>query len=149
MSILPMRTILSIAAVADIAVHQDQGAVNGKAIAERLEVAERRLEASLQALTARGVLKGRRGKGGGYTLKKAPKAITFAAIADIIATTSSKGESGLAPAAAAMRVEKMVAASSNAFRAHLAEQTIADLLPTPTYGTKKPARSVPRGMMAP
>lgn len=145
MSILPARTILAIAAVADVATHHLHEAVKGGEIAERLEVSQRRLEASLQALAAAGILHSRRGRDGGYRLKKQPSEITFAAIVEVIATMSNTGEAQQAPVAA--RVERMVETLAHSFRGHLAEYTIADVLAS--WRPPTSVRRVPRGVTAP
>src|SRR5271163_833179 len=124
--ILPTRTILAIAAVIDIATHQDSGLVKGDRLAERLELQDRSLEAALQALTAAGVLASTRGRNGGYKLAKPPEAISFNAIVDIMATVSNVEEPKLSPAA--MHVAQMVDRLARGFLAGLTEWTIAEAI---------------------
>jgi Rrf2 family iron-sulfur cluster assembly transcriptional regulator len=76
MPILPRKGILAIAAVVDIALHEDEHPVSAKTLAVRHGLPPRHLEPVLQALVRDGILKGVRGPGGGYQLAEEPGAIT-------------------------------------------------------------------------
>ena len=54
--------------LADLAEHTGEGNVALKLIAERQNISEKYLEAVLKALVRDGIIKGERGKGGGYVL---------------------------------------------------------------------------------
>jgi Rrf2 family transcriptional regulator, iron-sulfur cluster assembly transcription factor len=76
MAILPLKAILAIAAVVDIAVHSKERPVSAKALAARHALPPRHLEPVLQALVRHNLLRGIRGPGGGYSLACAPYEIT-------------------------------------------------------------------------
>ena len=76
MPILPRKGILAIAAVVDIALHDDDRPVSAKTLAVRHGLPPRHLEPVLQALVREGILKGIRGPGGGYELAGAASEIT-------------------------------------------------------------------------
>ena len=76
MPILPRKGILAIAAVVDIALHDEDRPVSAKTLAVRHGLPPRHLEPVLQALVREGILKGIRGPGGGYELAGAPNEIT-------------------------------------------------------------------------
>jgi Rrf2 family protein len=76
MPILPRKGILAIAAVVDIALHDEERPVSAKTLAVRHGLPPRHLEPVLQALVREGILKGIRGPGGGYELAGEPRTIT-------------------------------------------------------------------------
>ena len=59
--------------MADLAEHQGNGYVPLKEIAARQEISEKYLEIIIKTLVKGKLLKGLRGKGGGYMLTRAPK----------------------------------------------------------------------------
>lgn len=79
----------------DLAQHQENGYVPLKEIAERQGISEKYLEIILKALVKGKILKGLRGKGGGYILTRQPEEYT---IGEIIELT----EGPLAPVACLM-----------------------------------------------
>ena len=81
--------------MADLAQHQQNGYVPLKDIAARQEISEKYLEIILKTLVKNKVLKGLRGKGGGYQLTRPPKEYI---IGEIIEMT----EGSLAPVACLM-----------------------------------------------
>lgn len=76
----------------DMAEHQSEGYLPLKEIAQRQEISEKYLESIVKALVKGGVLKGLRGKGGGYRLSKTPDQFT---VGEILRMT----EGSLAPVA--------------------------------------------------
>jgi Rrf2 family iron-sulfur cluster assembly transcriptional regulator len=80
MPILPRKGILAIAAVVDIALHDEDNPVSAKTLAVRHGLPPRHLEPVLQALVREGILKGIRGPGGGYQLAGKPHDVTAAQI---------------------------------------------------------------------
>ena len=79
----------------DLEQHQEEGYVPLKEIAKRQEVSEKYLEIILKILVKGNILKGLRGKGGGYMLTRPPKEYT---VGEIIELT----EGPLAPVACLM-----------------------------------------------
>lgn len=79
----------------DLAVHQKDSYIPLKDIAARQEVSEKYLEIILKILVKGKILKGARGKGGGYMLTRPPKDYT---VGEIIELT----EGSLAPVACLM-----------------------------------------------
>lgn len=79
----------------DLAQHQENGYVPLKEIAKRQEISEKYLEIILKTLVKGNILKGLRGKGGGYMLTRLPEEYT---IGEIIELT----EGPLAPVACLM-----------------------------------------------
>jgi Rrf2 family protein len=78
--LLSRRGYLALAAVADIAIHARTAPVAAKALAARLELPPRHLEALLQGLVHANILKGVRGPRGGYELARERRRITAAAV---------------------------------------------------------------------
>ena len=78
--------------LADMAEHQSDGYLPLKEIAQRQDISEKYLESIVKLLVKGGVLKGLRGKGGGYRLNKSPDQYT---VGEILRMT----EGSLAPVA--------------------------------------------------
>lgn len=76
MTLLPRKGLLAIAAVIDVALHQQGRPVSAKALAIRHQLPARHLEPVLQALVRDGILRGVRGPRGGYELAREKKKIT-------------------------------------------------------------------------
>jgi len=128
MPILPRKGILAIAAVVDIALHDEDRPVSAKTLAFRHDLPPRHLEPVLQALVREGILKGIRGPGGGYELALAPRDITAERIlraaeliddgatpqsgsplfAEIVLPAIAHAEKALSEALARITVEDMV-----------------------------------------
>lgn len=66
--------------LADMAEHQSDGYLPLKEIAQRQDISEKYLESIVKVLVKGGVLKGLRGKGGGYRLNQSPDQYTVGAI---------------------------------------------------------------------
>ncbi len=80
MILLCRRSMLALAAVADIALHARPHPVAAKALAGRLDLPPRHLETLLQALVRAEILKGVRGPRGGYELARERRRISAAAV---------------------------------------------------------------------
>lgn len=76
----------------DLASHQDDGYIPLKDIAARQEISEKYLEIILKMLVKGKILKGLRGKGGGYTLTRLPEEYSLGEIIELT-------EGSLAPVA--------------------------------------------------
>ncbi|MXQ12008.1 RrF2 family transcriptional regulator [Microvirga makkahensis] len=129
MNFLSRRSLLAIAAVADIALHARPMPVSAKALAARHNLPPRYLEPVLQALVRQGILKGVRGPRGGYELARERRRITAGDIVRIaMAAQEDEGnspvpESRLAEAVVAPLVMK----GTEAFLAELDKVTVEDL----------------------
>lgn len=80
MMLLSRRSMLALAAVADIALHARPQPVAAKTLAGRLALPPRHLETLLQALVRAEILKGVRGPRGGYELARERRRISAAEI---------------------------------------------------------------------
>ena len=133
MNLLPRRSLLAIAAVADIAYHARPGPIAAKALAARHGLPPRHLETLLQVLVRAGILKGVRGPRGGYELARERRRVT---VADIVRAASGEedredghdedGESGGSPLVRNVVVPAIDSASES-FLERLAEITVDDL----------------------
>ena len=90
---LSTRSRYGVRALLDLALHQDDGKpVPLKEVAKRQNVSERYLENIMTTLASAGIVKGKKGRQGGFLLSKAPANIR---VGDVIAVT----EGGLSPVA--------------------------------------------------
>ncbi len=80
MNLLARRTLLALAAVADVALHARPQPVAAKALAARLSLPPRHLETLLQTLVRANILKGVRGPRGGYELARERRRISAAEV---------------------------------------------------------------------
>lgn len=80
MILLSRRSLLSIAAVVDIALHARPNPVSAKMLAERHNLPPRHLETMLQTLVKAGIIKGVRGPRGGYEFAKERRKVSAADI---------------------------------------------------------------------
>jgi len=80
MILLARRSLLALAAVADVALHARPQPVAAKALAGRLNLPPRHLETLLQTLVRANILKGVRGPRGGYELARERRRITAAEV---------------------------------------------------------------------
>ena len=74
--LLSRKGILAIAAVVDVAIHGKDRPVPAKALAARHRLPPRHLEPVLQALVRDGILKGIRGRQGGYAMARERRRIS-------------------------------------------------------------------------
>jgi Rrf2 family iron-sulfur cluster assembly transcriptional regulator len=96
MILLCRRSMLALAAVADIAIHARPQPVAAKTLASRLDLPPRHLETLLQALVRADILKGVRGPRGGYELARERRRISAAEVVRAVLNDESdaKAESG-------------------------------------------------------
>ena len=129
MILLSRRSLLSIAAVVDIALHSRPMPVSAKMLAGRHDLPPRHLETVLQALVRDGILKGVRGPRGGYELAKERRRVTAGDI--VRAAMSATGEDDLPPLPHSRLVDEIVGpevkAAGEAFLARLDAITVDDL----------------------
>lgn len=107
MLLLSRRSVLSIAAVVDIALHARPMPVSAKVMAARHELPPRHLETVMQSLVRNGILKGVRGPRGGYELAKERRKVTAADV--VRAAMQATGEETLPPMPKSMLVDAIVA----------------------------------------
>ncbi len=129
MILLSRRSLLSIAAVVDIALHSRPQPVSAKMLASRHDLPPRHLETVLQALVRHGILKGVRGPRGGYELAKERRRVTAGDV--VRAAMSATGEDDLPPLPHSRLVDEIVGpevkAAGEAFLARLDGITVDDL----------------------
>lgn len=73
----------SLRVMVDLAQHQEETYVPLKEIAKRQEISEKYLEIILKMLVKGKIVKGLRGKGGGYRLTRMPKEYTIGEIIEL------------------------------------------------------------------
>ncbi|MDO4516818.1 MAG: Rrf2 family transcriptional regulator [Bacillota bacterium] len=71
----------------DLAEHQAKGYIPLKEVAQRQDISEKYLESIINLLVKANVLRGLRGKGGGYKLTKSPDLYTVGSILRLTETT--------------------------------------------------------------
>lgn len=129
MILLSRRSLLSIVAVVDIALHARPTPVAAKMLANRHELPPRHLETMLQALVRAGILKGVRGPRGGYELAKERRRITAGDI--VRAAMSATGEDAMPPIPQSRLVDTvvgpLVAEAGERFLGRLDQVTVEDL----------------------
>jgi Rrf2 family protein len=128
MMVLSHRSLLALAAVADIAMHARPLPVAAKALAARLDLPPRHLETLLQALVRARILKGLRGPRGGYELARDRRKITAAAILRAVLNESgAQGDRSGGSKLVAKVVAPMVEAAGAAFLRELDAITIEEI----------------------
>jgi Rrf2 family transcriptional regulator, iron-sulfur cluster assembly transcription factor len=129
MILLSRRSLLSIAAVVDIALHSRSTPVAAKHLADRHQLPPRHLESVLQALVRTNILKGVRGPRGGYELARERRRISAADVVRAAMTVTN--EDGLPPLPESALVEQLISPvvqkASEAFLRALDEITIEEL----------------------
>lgn len=128
MILLSRRGQLALAAVADIALHARPTPVAAKALAARLALPPRHLEALLQSLVHANILKGVRGPRGGYELARERRRITAASILRAVSSEAG-GDPGEAPDCLLVRqvIAPIVEAAGKVFLDKLETITIDDI----------------------
>ena len=131
MSLLPRKGLLSIAAVVDVALHAQDKPVSARHLAARHGLEPRHLEAELQALVRKGILRGVRGPRGGYELARETGTITVeeivrAAVA-VDGPGADAGRSGDSRLVAQL-VVPAVSAAERAFSQALGQLKVEDLV---------------------
>jgi Rrf2 family transcriptional regulator, iron-sulfur cluster assembly transcription factor len=124
--LLSRRGHLALAAVVDIAIHARPLPIAAKALAARLELPPRHLEALLQSLVHANILKGVRGPRGGYELARERRRITAASV---LRAVSSENEGDAASRCLLVKqlVAPIVEAAGKAFLDELENITIDDI----------------------
>jgi Rrf2 family protein len=129
MILLSRRSLLSIAAVVDIALHARPQPVSAKMLAARHDLPPRHLETVLQALVRHGILKGVRGPRGGYELARERRRITAGDV--VRAAMTATGEDDLPPLPHSRLVDEVVGpevkAAGEAFLSRLDAISVDDL----------------------
>lgn len=128
MPLLTRKSLLTIAAVIDVALHARGQLVSAKDLAARHKLPARHLEPVLQALVRRGILKGVRGPRGGYELARERRRIT---VDDIVRAASSIDDEGAhsLPSTELLKhvVVPAIAQAEKAFATALTRITVEDL----------------------
>lgn len=129
MILLSRRSVLSIAAVVDIALHARPIPVSAKIMAARHDLPPRHLETVMQALVRHGILKGVRGPRGGYELARERRKVTAGDV--VRAAMQATGEESLPPMPKSRLVDEIISPlvkqAGESFLAHLDRITIDDL----------------------
>jgi Rrf2 family protein len=86
MALFPRKNLLAIAVVIDVALLEGRQRVLAKELTRRHGLPARHLEPVLQALVREGILKGVRGRQGGYQLARAQNQITAGEILQALGT---------------------------------------------------------------
>jgi Rrf2 family iron-sulfur cluster assembly transcriptional regulator len=125
MMLLCRRSMLALAAVADIALHARPQPVAAKTLASRLDLPPRHLETLLQALVRADILKGVRGPRGGYELARERRRISAAEVVRAVMDEEdgSKPESRFVENV----ISPIIARASEAFLGELELVTIDDI----------------------
>jgi Rrf2 family transcriptional regulator, iron-sulfur cluster assembly transcription factor len=125
MMLLCRRSMLALAAVADIALHARPQPVAAKTLASRLDLPPRHLETLLQALVRADILKGVRGPRGGYELARERRRISAAEVVRAVMDEEdgSKTESRFVENV----ISPIIARASEAFLGELELVTIDDI----------------------
>src|SRR5580700_9779283 len=89
MNLLSRRSVLAIAAVVDVTLHSQSAPVRAKGLAARHKLPARHLETLLQGLVHAKILKGVRGRRGGYELARERRRITVGEIVRIATSLST------------------------------------------------------------
>jgi Rrf2 family transcriptional regulator, iron-sulfur cluster assembly transcription factor len=88
-NLLSRRSVLAVAAVVDVALHSRSTPVHAHTLAARHKLPPRHLETLLQGLVHAKILKGLRGRRGGYELARARRRITVGEIVRIAMSLST------------------------------------------------------------
>jgi Rrf2 family protein len=129
MLVLSQKSALTIAAVLEIALHQEQGPLSARALARRLRLGPRHLEPVLHSFARAGILKATRGAIGGYRLGRDRNRIS---VYDILRASKNSEETSdplvtySSPLAAAI-VEPALARAEQTFAAALQRISLEDL----------------------
>jgi Rrf2 family protein len=92
MPLLSQKSALTIAAVIEVALHQEQGPLSARALARRLRLGPRHLEPVLHSFARAGILKATRGAVGGYRLGREQNRIS---VYDILRASETCEDSSL------------------------------------------------------
>ena len=127
MILLARRSLLALAAVADVALHARPQPVAAKALAGRLDLPPRHLETLLQSLVRANILKGVRGPRGGYELARERRRISAAEVVRAVMTDSADDPDARENRFIDQIVGPIVERAGTAFLAELEGVTIDDI----------------------
>ena len=128
MILLARRSLLALAAVADVALHARPQPVAAKALAGRLNLPPRHLETLLQTLVRANILKGVRGPRGGYELARERRRISAAEVVRaVMSDPSGENEDGQENRFIDQVVGPIVERAGQAFLTELESVTIDDI----------------------
>src|SRR5262245_43676608 len=130
MPLLSQKSTLTVAAVLEIALHQEHGPLAARALARRLRLGSRYLEPILHGFVRAGILKATRGAIGGYMLGREPGRIS---VFDILRASKTSEESSDSPSAhssalAIEIVEPALARAEQTFATALQRISVEDLV---------------------
>ena len=130
MPLLSQKSALTIAAVLEIALHQEQGPLTARALARRLRLGPRHLEPVLHCFARAGILKATRGAIGGYRLGRERDRISVYDIlrASELCEESSDPLSAHSSALMIAIVEPALARAEQTFAAALQRISLEDLV---------------------
>jgi Rrf2 family protein len=118
---------LALLAALDIALHARARPVSSRALAARLELPPRRLEAQLQAMVRAGILKSVRGPSGGYELARERRRICLGEIVGAVLREEAEAAGVERPLALECVLEPMIAEAEMRALETLDRITLEDL----------------------
>jgi Rrf2 family transcriptional regulator, iron-sulfur cluster assembly transcription factor len=129
MMLLSRRSLLSIAAVVDIALHARPLPVSAKMMAARHALPPRHLETILQTLVREGILKGVRGPRGGYEFAKERRKVTAGDIVRAVMQEVDEDEDVALPKSKLVDdvISPLVKQGAHAFLKELDKVTVDDM----------------------
>ena len=127
MALLERSNLLVVAAVTEIALNSRIRPLSSTALAARYRLSPRHLERVLQALAREGILKGTRGRRGGYRLARHQREITAAEILRVARRSEDAADSCLQSTELSDIVGRAFDKAEKAFSAALAHISIEDL----------------------
>ena len=128
MILLSHRSLLALAAVADIALYARPQPVAAKALAGRLNLPPRHLETLLQTLVRANILKGVRGPRGGYELARERRRISAAEIVRaVMADTADEPAEAQESRFVNLIIGPIVEQAAQAFLTELEAVTVDDI----------------------
>jgi Rrf2 family iron-sulfur cluster assembly transcriptional regulator len=128
-NLLSKRSVLAIAAVVDIALYAGQKLVAAKSLADRQGLPPRHLEVLLQGLAQANILKGVRGRRGGYELARDGREITGGEIVRtaLALNAADPNEIGASSKLLEEVIEPRIRKAGDSFLANLDAITVEDL----------------------
>lgn len=127
-SLLPRKGLLAIAAVVDVALNARERPVSAKALAARHGLPSRHLEPILQSLVHEGILRGVRGRHGGYTLARERHRIGIDEIVHAAATVNDRDKAAISSAPIVEVVSSAIAGAERAFSEALSQINVDDFV---------------------
>jgi len=127
MALLGRSNLLVVAAVTEIALNARIRPLSSKALAARYRLPARHLDRVLQALAREGILKGTRGRRGGYMLARDQREITAAEILRVARRAEDAADPSPESTELSNAVGRALDQAENAFSAALAHISIEDL----------------------